>query len=225
MRPFPILISCLITVTSYAGRSYTLAATRGDITIGNRVTDPSLQPGDTLFIPAEGRYTSVQYRHLKGDSSSNIYVIWLPGSEVKSPAIYQQVSSFNVSYVTITGMRHFNFYGTHRFSYGIHDVVFRNCQWINPPGFYKDQPPLQWDDPYSPVSMVYKGRKYQTFYNVTYEGCLFDGFKNVNVIQISSNWNNSNNEINRSIALDFQFIADTFQNVTNSYAYLKKLLA
>ncbi|HTE09782.1 MAG TPA: hypothetical protein VK645_02415 [Chitinophagaceae bacterium] len=217
VRFYCILIFCFITVSTYAGKSYTLSATRGDITISNASTTPALSPGDTLFIPAAGRYTSVQYRHLKGDSSNKIWVIWLPGSEVKSPVIYQQVSSYNVSYVSIEGMRHFNFYGTHRFSYGIHDIVFQHCQWVNPPGAYKDQPPLQWDDPYSPVSMVYAGRKYQTFYNVTFAGCMFDGYKNVNAIQISSNWNDSNNEINRSIALDFEFVADTFQNLTNTY--------
>ena len=212
-----LLFFCFTSLLSYAGKSYMLAATRGDVIISNSSTSPALQPGDTLFVPSAGRYTSVQYHHLKGDSINKVYVIWLPGSQVTSPVIYQQIKSYDMSYACVKGMRHINFYGTHIFSYGIHDVIFKSCQWINPPGSYKDQPPLQWDDPYSPVSMVYAGRKYQTFYNVTYTGCLFDGYKNVSVIQISSNWNNSNHEINRSIALDFSFVADTFQHITNTY--------
>lgn len=217
MRICCLLFFCFSTIMARAGKSYTLAATRGDLNIGNTITNPSLQPGDTLFIPAEGRYTSVQYRHLKGDSSNKIYIIWLPGSQVRSPKIFQQLTNFDISYVSIEGMRHDNFFGNSKFSYHVHDVVFKNCQWVNPAGAYKDQPPLQWDDPYSPVSMVFTGRKPQTFYNVTYAGCMFDGFKNVGVIQLSSYWNATGNEINRSIALDFKFISDTFQNITNTY--------
>ena len=209
-----ILFFCFFVCAANAGKSYTLTATRGDITIGNNSTDPALAPGDTLFVPATGKYTSVQYRHLKGDSLNKIWVIWLPGSEVKLSAAYTQLTNYNVSYVNIEGMRHFNFYGTDRFSFGVHDVVFKNCQWINPAGAFKDQPPVRWDDQYSPVSMVFTGKKSQTFYNITYSGCLFDGYKNTNIIEISSNWNSTNNEARRSIALDFEFVNDTFQNIS-----------
>lgn len=217
MKIYCILLLCCVNLIARAGKSYTLAATRGDIIVSSLSTDPQLAPGDTLFIPAEGRYTSVQYRHIKGDSANKIWIIWLPGSLVKAPAYFQQVSSFNVSNVVIENMRHYNFYGTHRFSYGVHDVVFKNCQWINPKGAYKDQPPIRWDDQYSPVSMVFTGKKSQTFYNITYTGCLFDGFQNVNVIEISTNWNAGGTEIRRSIGLDFAFIADTFQNIITTF--------
>ncbi|MEP6748014.1 MAG: hypothetical protein ABJB86_09830, partial [Bacteroidota bacterium] len=210
------LALCMIPLMAHAGNSYTLSATRGDIVISSLSTSPEMQPGDTLFIPADGKYTSVQYRRLKGDSLHKIYVIWLPGSQVKATSFFQQLTNFSLSFVIIENMLHYNFYGTSKFSYGVHDVEFKNCQWINPQGAYKDQPPIQWDDPYSPVSMVFTGKKSQTFYNITYNGCMFDGFKNVNVIQISTNWNTNNNEIRRSMALDFKFIADTFQNVTTT---------
>jgi hypothetical protein len=217
MRIYLLLFFSLVTTIAHAGKSYTLAATRGDIIISNLSTSPELQPGDTLFIPAEGKYTSVQYRRLKGDSANSIHIIWLAGSQVKAPSFFQQLYNFNVSYAVIENMLHYNFYGTDKFSYWVHDVEFKNCQWINPPGAYKDQPPIQWDDQYSQVSMVFTGKKAQTFYNITYTGCKFDGFNNVNVIQISSNWNENNNEIRRSMALDFHFIADTFQNITNTF--------
>src|ERR1700730_13737928 len=115
MKIYWLLLLCLVTTIARAGKSYTLAATRGDLIIGNDITNPGLQPGDTLFIPAEGRYTSVVYRHLKGDSLNKIWVIWLPGSQVKLPGSFQQLSSYNVSYASIEGMRHYNFYATHRF--------------------------------------------------------------------------------------------------------------
>jgi len=69
------LVFCLMALASHAGKSYVLEATRGDITISNTSTEPALVPGDTLFIPANGKYTSVQYRHLKGDSANKIWVI------------------------------------------------------------------------------------------------------------------------------------------------------
>jgi hypothetical protein len=213
MKLLLTLSACCCCVALFAGRSYTLAATRGDIVISSLSTSPELAPGDTLYIPAQGRYTSVQYRRLRGDSTHPIVIRWLPGSEVKA-AYYQQLTSFNVSYVIIENMRHFNFGGTHKFSYAVHDVEFRNCQWVNPVGAYKDQPPIYWDDPYSPVSMVFKGKKAQTFYNITYRGCLFDGFQNITVIQLSTNWNENTPEIRRSICLDFEFTADTFRNIT-----------
>ena len=209
-----LLLFCCIAVTVSAGKSYTLTATRGDLTISNTSTTPALEPGDTLFIPADGKYTSVQYRHLKGDSLNKIWVIWLPGSEVKLSGSYTQLANYNISFVSIEGMLHFNFYGTDRFSFGVHDVTFKNCKWINPAGAYKDQPPIRWDDPYSPVTMVFNGKKSQTFYNISYAGCVFDGYKNTGVIEISSNWSKNNNEAKRSIALDFEFINDTFQNIT-----------
>ncbi len=214
-RFFSILCCCLFAYTANAGRSYTLAATRGDLIITNNSTTPALEPGDTLFIT--GRYTSVQYRHLKGDSANKINIIWLPGSEVKAPNGFQQLASYNVSYVVIEGMRHFNFFGTHRFSFGVHDVVFSHCQWINPAGAYKDQPPIVWDDQNSAVSMVFKGKKSQTFYNIVYTGCLFDGFKDVSAIVMSTNWNSGTTETARSLALDFEFVSDTFQNMNISY--------
>jgi len=132
---------------------------------------------------------------------------------VKLPKSFQQLSNYNMSYVVIQGMRYFNFYATTRFSFNVHDVVFDHCQWINPPGAFNDQPHIRWDDQYSPVSMVFTGRKTQTFYNITYSGCFFDGFQNTSVVEISSNWNSVNNEARRSIALDFAFINDTFQNI------------
>ncbi|MFT3935004.1 MAG: hypothetical protein QM726_15365 [Chitinophagaceae bacterium] len=206
-------IFCLTALMAHAGKSYILTVTRGDITISNNSTEPALVPGDTLFIPANGKYTSVQYRHLKGDSTNKIWIIWLPGSEVRLPKSFQQLSNYNMSYVVIQGMRYFNLFATSKFSFGVHDVVFDHCQWINPPGAFKDQPAIQWDDARSPVSMVFTGKKTQTFYNVTYQGCLFDGFQNCSVIEMSSNWNNANNEPRRSIVLDFKFVNDTFQNI------------
>ena len=132
MRIWYTVLFCFIVIQASAGKSYTLAATRGDLVIGNTITDPALRPGDTLYIPSNGRYTSVQYRHLKGDSAHKVWVIWLPGSRVTSPLFFQQLSSYNVSYAGIEGMRHYNFYGTQKFSYGVHDVIFQQCQWIDP---------------------------------------------------------------------------------------------
>ncbi len=217
MKTTWIFFFCFSALAARAGRSYTLQATRGNIIISNSSTRPALQPGDTLFVPATAKYNSVQYQHLNGDSSNNIVVIWLPGSQISSPKQFQSLSNFDVRFVLIENMLHDDFYGVSKFSYAVHDLRFRHCRWINPKGSYKDQPCQQWDDPDMPARMVFAGKKFQTFYNISYQDCFFDGFRNANVVQVSTNWNTGTPEIKRSMALDITFTSDTFQNITNTY--------
>jgi len=172
--------------------------------------------GDTLYIPATGSYANVQYQNLRADSANRIHIIWLPGSVVSSPVVFQQSYDFNVTGVVIEGMHHYNWFGTRKESYNMHHIDFVGCVWNNPKGSYKAQPGIQWDDQFAEVPMIFTGRKAQTFYSNRYIDCRFDGFLNVNVIQLSSNWNNTNKEVNRSICLDFVFLRDTFMNIANT---------
>ncbi len=215
MRIFTWLIVLFVPVWLHATQ-YTLRITSGNIVISNRSTSPALVAGDTLFIPANGAYTNVQYQHLRSDTSNRIHIIWLPGSIVTSADVFQQSYDFNVTGVVIENMRHYNWFGTRKESYNIHHTDFVRCSWVNPKGSYKPQPCIQWDDQFAEVPMNFTGRKAQTFYSNSYIDCKFDGFFNVTVMQLSSNWNNANKEINRSICLDFVFLRDTFMNVANS---------
>lgn len=195
---------------------YTLRVTSGNIIISNRSTTPALVAGDTLFIPGNGAYANVQYQNLRSDTANKIHIIWLPGSMVTSPDVFQQSYDFNVTGAVIENMRHYNWFGTRKESYNIHHTDFVRCVWTNPKGSYKPQPCIQWDDQFAEVPMIFTGKKTQTFHSNSYIDCRFDGFFNVTVIQLSSNWNNANKEINRSICLDFVFLRDTFMNVANT---------
>ncbi|MEO6316032.1 MAG: hypothetical protein ABIU63_07230 [Chitinophagaceae bacterium] len=195
---------------------HTLQAVSGSIIISNNIVTPALADGDTLYIPGGGAYTNVEYQNLTSDTVKKIHIIWLKGSVVFSPVTFQQCYDFNVVGVVIENMHHFNWYGTRKESYNMHNIDFVKCVWNNPKDSYKAQPCIQWDDQFAAKPMVFTGNKAQTFYNNRYIDCRFDGFLNVTVVQLSANWNRANKEINRSICLDFVFLRDTFTNVANT---------
>lgn len=210
-----VLVWCMMLFTSVGyATSYILSATSGAVIISNTSTTPSLVGDDTLFIQSIASFSNVQYQNLNGSAGHFIHIVWLPGSMVTSPfPTFQQPSDFSNSYVKVDAQYVYNWYGKETKSTRIHDFYYSHCQWVNPTGSYQQQPPIQWDDAFASPDMVFTGSISQTFYNIKYLDCKWDGYLNVVPMNVSSFWG-SGTEPKRSIGLNWEFARDTFQNIT-----------
>ncbi|KAK6033562.1 tape measure domain protein [Ostertagia ostertagi] len=171
----------------------------------------TLASGDTLAVTGTFSSTAIH-----GITGTRIFID-ASGATVTSPyPAYQQDEWYDLDGVTIAGFYFHNWYGFTKMNRYVHDCKLLNIRVVNDAGShpegYINQPWMQWDKA-ATTDMVFAGAKSKTFYNDTIQGCYFDGFANTIVIRIGSNWNGTDNEINRSIALDFRFIGDTFKNV------------
>ncbi len=213
------ILTILFLVVSQVviANSYTLGTLSGGITISNTTTSPSLVGDDTLFIPATGTYSSVQLQNLNGTSGHFIHIIFLGTNQITSPASFQQPSDFNSSYVKIDNEQYYNWYGHLTHSYLLHDITYSRFRVVNPTGSYKNQPFETWDDAFASTSMVFTGSKSQTFYNIQYLNCKWEGYADVTPLSFGSQWGSAG-ETKRSICTDITMAYDTFNHITATSA-------
>lgn len=183
-------------------------ATTGGITITQSSTSPSLQPGDTLDMPANGNWNSVSFNSLVGSLGNNIVIRFLSGSVITTTNAGFTGSWNNVSFVKVLNMTTRNYAGNPLwFRATVHDVVFDSCSFTNDPGSFPDKNCMRWDDN-TVNTMDFDGNKATTFYNVEIKNSVFNGFKNTNCITMGSDGI-------RSICTDFNIHHNTFKNIVN----------
>lgn len=208
---FSMKLTWKYNLNSYliTGNRYTFGTHSGSASITQTNGGNTLTSYDTLTVT--GSFSSVDFHDISG---INIFIDGYGATVSSASPSFQQPEWYNLDGVIIAGFYFHNFYGNIKPYKNFHDNKLLDCRFINDVGNYINQPVLQFDK--QTTDMVYAGNKNKTFYNDSLVGCRFEGFTNVIPILIGSNWGSSNNEINRSIALDFYFLRDTVMNVTRS---------
>jgi hypothetical protein len=211
MKIFPFLF-LLISVTATAGNRYTYGVTSGGVTLQPNSSSPALVAGDTLDIQPTAVFDAVSFDRLQGRAGKCIVIRFLPGSLVTTRNAGYRGIWTNCQFVKVIGLTSHNYAGTPvLFSYFVHDIVFSNCRFINDYGVYPDKQCMLFDDKNRP-EMNFNGSRQTTFYNIEIANCVFNGFRETNVITMGSDGI-------RSICTDFNIHHNVFKNITN-YAHI-----
>ncbi|MEO5682162.1 MAG: hypothetical protein ABIQ88_05940 [Chitinophagaceae bacterium] len=179
------------------------------ITAGS--TQPALQGKDTITVT--GIFEELSLQGLDGQGCE--IVIDARGAVQTSPSRFHQPEWFDLHFVKLLGLKSYNWFGTIKASYYINDFIIESCRFINPPGQYKNQPLLQFDNA-SYRQMIFKDNKQQTFYNNKIIRSRIEGFQDIAPVIFGSYWSRGTPEINRSIFLDGEMYLDTIRNITNT---------
>lgn len=198
----------LLSLQATAGHRYTYGVVRGEVTLNAASTKPALQAGDTLDIQPTAVFNVINVENLAGSKGKYIVIRFLPGSLLTTRNAAYRGEWANSSFIKVIGLRSHNYAGTPvLFSRFVHDIIFSDCQFVNDDGSYSDKQCMMFDDKYR-KDMNFDGTKKTTFYNIEINRCVFNGFREANVITMGSDGT-------RSVSTDVEIHHSIFKNLTN----------
>jgi hypothetical protein len=199
------------SVEMLAGNRYTYSNTSGNANLSPSATKPALKAGDTLDIQSTAIFDVVNFSDLAGSAGKYIVIRFLPGSLLTTRNAAYRGEWSNCSFVKVTGLRSHNYAGTPiLFSRFVHDIIFTDCSFTNDAGVYSDKQCMMFDDKYR-TEMNFNGSKKTTFYNIEISHCVFNGFRESNVITMGS-------DNIRSVTTDVNIHHNVFKNISNYVA-------
>jgi hypothetical protein len=205
-----LTILMLLPALAHAGARYTYGPTTDGVTISATSTTPNLVAGDTLDIQATALFNAVSFTNLAGADGNYIVIRFLPGSALTTSNTGYAGVWTNVHHVKILDMYAHDYLGTPVvFSNNVHDIIFETNRFINDGvGGFSEKQAIKFSDP-SETDMDFNGTKASTFYNVLFDHCTFDGFKNVSSMVFGGNTENS-------ICTDIEIRYCTYKRYTNT---------